>query len=370
MKKERKLPVWCICVYTVTFVVIVCHVFFYLSADFADLFNMTVGAFFRGVFAKLTGVLPFSLAEAAIIFLPVGAVALCIWAICTIFRSPGSKSTRMVFSLFSVLCLLYCAFTVNFASAYRGRALDEKLSLKAEPVSAQQLKAAAEYFRDMASAEAEKIEYSFSGGAPMPYSLADMTEKLNAAYKGVSEEYDFVQSLDAPIKFIALSEPMTYTHISGVYTFFTGEANININFPDYSLPYTAAHEMSHQRGIAPEDEANFMAFLVCRASDDAYIRYSGYMSMYEYILDALYQADKGMYATVMKETDDRLIREFMSFNAFFSDYTDNAVATVSNAVNDTYLKLQGQSAGTKSYGMVVDLAVAWVEKEAYNVGSD
>lgn len=367
MKKERKLPIWCISVYIITLLVIVCHVFFYLSTDFADFFNMTVGAFFRGVFAKITGILPFSLAEAVIIFLPVGVVVFSIWSVYTILKSPGTKSTRMVFSLFSVLCLLYCAFTVNFASAYRGKALDEKLSLMAEPVSAEQLKAAAEFFRDKAAAEAEKIEYSFSGGAPMPYSLSDMTDKLNEAYRAVSEEYGFVQSLDAPIKFIALSEPMTYTHISGVYTFFTGEANININFPDYSLPYTAAHEMSHQRGIAPEDEANFMAFLVCRASDDEYIRYSGYMSMYEYILDALYDADKSMYAAVMKATDDRLLREFLSFNAFFSDYTDNAVATVSNAVNDTYLKLQGQSEGTKSYGMVVDLAVAWVEKEAYNV---
>jgi hypothetical protein len=74
-----------------------------------------------------------------------------------------------------------------------------------------------------------------------------------------------------------------------------------------------------------------------------------------------------MYSTVMKATDDRLIREIMSYNEFFSRYKDGTVATVSDTVNDTYLKLQGQSDGTESYGMVVDLAVAWCEREAYNI---
>ena len=34
-------------------------------------------------------------------------------------------------------------------------------------------------------------------------------------------------------------------------------------------------------------------------------------------------------------------------------------ADVSDAVNDTYLKLHGNAAGTASYGLVVDLAVAY-----------
>ena len=99
---------------------------------------------------------------------------------------------------------------------------------------------------------------------------------------------------------------MTYTHISGVYTFFTGEANINVNFPDYTTPFTSAHELSHQRGIGPEDEANFMAFLVCIESDDTYIKYSGYMEVFEYVISALYKTDKDKYYSLMDETDRRV----------------------------------------------------------------
>ena len=195
----------------------------------------------------------------------------------------------------------------------------------------------------------------------MPYSLGEMTEKLNEAYGKVSAQYSFVQSLDAKIKFIALSKPMTYTHISGIYTYYTGEANININFPDYTLPYTAAHEMSHQRGIAPENEANFMGYLVCRASDDPYIRYSGNVGMFEYISNALYSADREKYNELWSGVDLRLRYEESEYSRFFAKYSESKVSVVSGAVNDTYLKAQGQSAGSKSYGMVVDLAVAYVK---------
>ena len=50
--------------------------------------------------------------------------------------------------------------------------------------------------------------------------------------------------------------------------------------------------MAHQRGIAREDEANFIAFLVCMASDDPYIRYSGYLEVYEYVASSLYSDDR------------------------------------------------------------------------------
>lgn len=99
--------------------------------------------------------------------------------------------------------------------------------------------------------ELDDIEFTFGGGSDMPYTHRELIHKLNDAYAEVSAQYEFVQQMRSHVKFVALSELMTYTHISGVYTFYTGEANININFPDYTLPYTAAHEMSHQRGLRP-----------------------------------------------------------------------------------------------------------------------
>ena len=156
-----------------------------------------------------------------------------------------------------------------------------------------------------------------------------------------------------------LSEAMTYTHISGVYTYFTGEANLNTNFPDYMLPYTAAHELAHQRGIAREDEANFVAFLVCAESDDPYIRYSGYLNLYEHIANALYSANQQYYSSVYWRLPLEVHGELSAYYKFYLKYSDNVVGDVSGAINNTFLELNGVEEGSKSYGMVVDLAVAY-----------
>jgi hypothetical protein len=159
-----------------------------------------------------------------------------------------------------------------------------------------------------------------------------------------------------------LSELMSYTHITGIYTFFTGEANININFPNFTIPFTAAHELAHQRGFAREDEANFIAFLVCIESDDPYLRYSGYTNMLSYLLDAFYAADKSPnhadYKELYAKVDSAVRAEDRAYYEFFQKYADNIVADVSGAVNDTFLQIQGTE-GTVSYGLVVELAVKY-----------
>ena len=102
-----------------------------------------------------------------------------------------------------------------------------------------------------------------------------------------------------------------------------------------------------------------MAFLVCLESDDSYIRYSGYMNLFEYVVNALYSANKNMYYTLMNNADNRIRYEMIAYNEFFDKYKESIASEVSGTVNDNYLKAQGQTDGTKSYGRVVDLAVAY-----------
>ena len=172
----------------------------------------------------------------------------------------------------------------------------------------------------------------------------------------------FINNFSSKVKPVILSEAMSYAHTTGIYTFFTGEANINVNFPDYTIPYTAAHELAHQRGIAREDEANLIAFLVSIESDDDYILYCAYLNMYEYIASALYKADKDLYKQAVSTLSADVRRELVAYNNFFKKYQESTASKVSNKVNDVYLKAQG-TVGKKSYGMVVDLAVAYFKSE-------
>lgn len=329
------------------------------SVAFSDFFNRNISSVFRFTLAKLTGWIPFSLAEVILIALPPAAVLIVIQCVRLSARE-GVGSWRFLASLFSVTTLLYSLFVCGFGVAYNGSTLETKLGLERRGVTRDELlKTSALLLRD-AEALLDGVSFADEGASDMPYTLAELNDKLNDAYERVCAKYAFVPRLRSRFKSIMLSEPMTYTHISGVYTYYTGEANLNVNFPDYTLPYTAAHELSHQRGIAREDEANFMAFLVCMESDDPYIRYSGYQNLFEYVANALYSADPEAYKQVLQSADRRVLFEMISYNEFFDKYRESVAADVSSAINDTYLKAQGQTDGEKSYGRVVDLAVAYI----------
>ncbi len=336
------------------------HVGFIIFPTFSDLFNTYVSGFFRRIFAYVSNLIPFSLAEALLISLPLIAVAVIVFCY-RHYTDTWKKTVKCVASLLSVALVIYSLFVLMFAAGYKTHTLDQRLDIERADVSAEQLYSTALILRG----ELEKLEsdilFSVSGASVMPYGYAELNAKLLAAYDSLSEKYPFINSFYSRIKPVVLSEPMTYTHISGVYSFFTGEANVNVNYPDYVIAYTAAHEMAHQRGIARENEANFIAFLVCLESDDSYIRYSAYLNMYEYVISALYRANKELYADAYRGSPSAIKAELSAYDTFFEKYRKNVASTVSGAINNSYLVIQG-TAGTKSYGMVVDLAVAYYEQ--------
>ena len=101
-------------------------------------------------------------------------------------------------------------------------------------------------------------------------------------------------------------------------------------------------------------------------SDDAYIRYSGYVNMLEYCMNALYEADAELYYELYEHLDRKLVGEFYAYSEFYAPYRDNVAADVSGTINDNYLQSQGQTAGSKSYGLVVDLTVAYYHSHIEN----
>ena len=327
-----------------------------LSPEFADFYNAYPGAFVRAVLAYLTALFPLSIAEFLIISVP-AILFFIIYIACKHYCSSMRSSIVYIVSLLACVSLFFSIFTLGFGCGYHGKTLDQKLGINKTDVAPNELKLTAALMAAEVNKYVPEIEYCDDGFSKMPYSIFEMNRKLLDAYDSLSEKYDFIQKLYVGVKPVMLSEAMSYTHITGVYTYFSGEANINVNFPDYTIPFTAAHELAHQRGISREDEANFIAFLVCCESNDPYIRYSGYLNMYEYLASAL-SAQAAAYREVALSLDPLVRTEMKAYSNFFNKYRHSVAGKVSEKVNDTFLQVQG-TVGTKSYGMVVDLAVAY-----------
>ena len=356
-ERTRRLPTVCIVIYAIFLLCLLIYIVCLFSEGFADFINRYVSAPVRAFLAHLTNWLPISFAEFLLLMLPAVLVSLVVFGM---RRYSDSWKDVFIFcgAILSALAIAMSTFFIGFAPAYRGTSLDKKLGIERRDVSASELYETALILSEKINSEQSKIVYGKDGFSVMPYSINEMNALLLKAYDEVCDEYGFVQRLESRIKPVMLSEPMSYTHITGVYTFFTGEANLNVNFPDYTLPYTAAHELAHQRGIAREDEANFLAFLVCIESYDPYIRYSAYLNLYEYVASALSSADRELYLKVAATLPDLVLTEMRAYSNFFAKYRESVASNISETVNNTYLIMHGTE-GVKSYGMVVDLAVAY-----------
>ena len=353
---KRYVPTPALVIYAAALVSLGLYVSFILFPTFADAFNGSVSQLLRRIMAYLTALFPFSVAEALIFTSPV-LIFLIMRAISEYMESHAHGFARTISSLIAVLLLFGSVFTLNFAAGYRGSTLDQKLGLSVGSVSAEDLRNTAEYVADRINRISDSITFS-SECSIRSMTHAETVSAAHDSYDNLAESYDFIGNFRAPVKRLAVSKIMTYTHISGVYTYFTGEANLNTNYPEFVNVYTIAHEMAHQRGIARENEANFIAYLVCINSDDSYMQYSGYLNMFEYLISALCESMPDEASALYAELDSRPLRDLMYYSSFFEKYSDSAASEVSDAINNTFLQSQGTE-GTRSYGMVVDLAVAY-----------
>ena len=325
-----------------------------LFSPFADLFNRYVAFITRAALAYISSLVPFSVAEA--VLLAAIPTALIYIVYCATRRT---KLTRRIFNLLGVICLVISLFIVNFGIAYDCTPVEDKLDMETGNLTVKEVYEASKMVLD----EIKELEASLSrnqnGEAIMPYDYDTMDALLVREYEKTAKSYRFISPLSVGTKRIALSLPMRYTGIVGVYTFFTGEANVNTYQSSYAICFTAAHEMAHQRGVAPEDEANFVAFLTLYNSDDAFFKYAGLMEIFNYMANAVYSEDEELYYELLTSFSEGVLKEYTTEEEHSAQFRDNVAQDVSSAVNDAYLKLQGQKDGAKSYGLVTDLATAY-----------
>ncbi len=330
---------------------------------FAETYCNGVSYVFRYVLAKISGIFPFSVAEISIVVLPFLIVILIIVTfIASIKRKLGIKTFLM--RMFSTLFILGILFINTFAVCYLRNPIDKNMGLDKRQLSREQLYESAMFVKDRVEEASKTVDFKDNGSSENPYGWKTLNEIIDNGFESLVAEYPFISDINAPSKKILLSRLMTYTHISGIYIPFTGEANVNTNYPDYVVAFSAAHEKAHQRGIAGEDEANFVAFLACLYSDDDYLKYVAYMNMYDYFLDSVLEHDIEMYRYLVENTDQKILREMYSYYLFFEEYRDSAVSEMADEVNDTYLKTMGDNEGTKSYGKVIELFAAYMNKQS------
>ncbi len=360
MAKLKKIfPLWTVVMFSLGIISLGLYILFRCSTSFAEFYNNTVSAGLRWLFAKVSGVSNFSLVEMLLFMAPLIIVYGVMFNV-KAARKGGAHLIRAFVSVFAVGCYIWVSFVNLFAAGYYCVSLPEKMGLNTDNIGIDEVSYTMLYVTKEINALCAENDFAVTvgGSTILPYNYNEVADKIVAAYDKVNGDGKLIQNMRTRVKPIILSEPMTYSHISGIYSYYTGEANINTNFPDYLVVSTMAHEMAHQRGIAPEDEASFAGYLALINSDDPYLRYCGYMDVYSYLAEALYDSGAENYGTVRSMLCAEASTELRAYSEFFDKYRDNKFHDVTESVNDSYLQSQGTE-GTVAYSLVTELVVAY-----------
>lgn len=190
-------------------------------------------------------------------------------------------------------------------------------------------------------------------------SVENCFSELPKAYEALGSNNElFNRQKAAKAKPVTFSSGLSAAGIAGIYVPFTAEPNINVDQPALLLPASAAHEIAHYLGFAREDEANFIAFLACMASDDYNIRYSGIMLALITCSNELMSCDRAAYVRLYERYSSAMMRDLKNYNAYWESF-ESPVRETATTINDNYLKSNMQSTGVKSYNLMVDLMLAY-----------
>lgn len=309
-------------------------------------------------YARLWYRFPFSVVEW---FYVAFILAVILWMVLLAVRvvKGPDRGRRLYGGLLGLACLCLTAWGLScvlWGVNYYADGFQEKSGVYAQPVAVDDLERVTRDFAEHLADLADQIPRDESG--VFAVSRDDIFAESTAVYDNLSQEFPFLAREDRVPKRMFFSRLFSAMNFTGFYSPYTGESNLNVDSPACLLPATIAHELAHQRGIASEQECNFLAIAASTASDSVVYQYSGYLMGYIHLGNALYRADRERWAAVYGTLPETVLADLRYHSAYWDQF-EGPVATVSEKIYDTTLKTYGEERGIQSYGTVVDLLVAY-----------
>ena len=313
----------------------------------------------QGILAQWSGGVDFLIWQLLAVVLVVVLVAALVLVI--IFKRSVISWAGWVLA---VLTCIYMLHTVVYGLNYHAGNLADDIRLEVAQYTLEELADATTYYRDRANILAELVKRDDNGNVDFK-DFDTLAKEAGAGFENLTYDRSFSVFAGSrePVKKLGLADMYTSMGITG-YTFgLTGEAAVNPQIPDVTLPFTMAHEMAHRMCIATERDANFAAYLACSVHPSVEFEYSGSFMAYIYCYNALSKIStqsSGKYANEINQgVSDLLRRDLAYYNTFFMNHQDQAATELADTINDNYLKTSGDKAGVGSYGQVCDLLVNW-----------
>lgn len=353
-KKYQKLHIWLI-------VDLALIALFWLTRHSRPLMNALttyVTEPLKRAIASITYLVDFSVAELIYVTAILVGVVLLPCGVRALMESRRKWQTlyRMALGAACTALSIYVGLTLLWGVNYYADSFQDKSGIYAREASVEELE---ELTRIMAQGVIDTYDdVKRDETGLFAESRQDIFAAAPTIYPYVYDEFPFLELQDRVPKALVFSEPFSMMDFTGFFFPFTGEANLNVHCPALYLASTITHELAHLRGIASEQECNFLAVVASTASDQPAYRYSGWLLGYVYTGNALYRADPEAWKAIRAAIPEEVVLDLRYHSAYWAAYEGPINEAASNAY-DSFLKGYGDEDGIQSYGTVVDMLITY-----------
>ena len=285
-------------------------------------------------------------------------------------RGSYSKKKVVFGRVAEYLLWVYAWFYIAWGLNYSQPNIYDRIGMKPVEVSEAKFKAFAYQYAD--SLNALSISSDITGNSIFSDSIVDDGLK-NRVRDAILKEYNkigYKEGINAPFNQHPHAKTMVFTPLSsmsgvtGSMGPFFCEFTLNGDILPHDYPATYAHEFAHFLGVANEGEANFYSYIVCTASADKQVRFSGYYHIFFHVLNNVFDIlGEKEGERFLKHIRPKIIQLAKSDRRYWLGKRCKALDAAQDFIFELYLKGNHVAEGRKSYSGVIGLILAWEEKK-------
>ena len=319
--------------------------------------------------SPISGIFPFAVGD---IFIALSIA----WVILYPIYEIGLRKKRVFGRVAEYLLWVYAWFYIAWGLNYSQPNIYYRIGMKPVEVSKAKFKKFAYQYADSLNAlsNASLCNASLSNARKSisPDSIVDDALK-NRVRDAVLKEYNKIgyrEGINRPFNQHPHAKTMVFTPISsmsgvtGSMGPFFCEFTLNGDILAHDYPATYAHEFAHFLGVANEGEANFYSYIVCTASADKQVRFSGYYHIFFHVLNNVFDIlGEKEGERFLKHIRPEIIQRAKNDRHYWLSKRCKALDAAQDVIFELYLKGNHVAEGRKSYSGVIGLILAWQEKK-------
>lgn len=308
------------------------------------------------IFHPVFNLFPFSIGDIIYILVVVWIIYAFIKLVRLLFKKQWELAGRVVLGFVVGIEIAIAAFYLFWGMNYYRPPASELLNLRDSDYTVADLRTVTSELIDSANACRERVNNS-----DLAQANKAIYQTAIGAVKRLEDSSAVFKVYHPDIKPSLLTPLLNYLGTSGYLNPFTSESQVNYQMPVFAKPFVACHELSHQMGFAPEDEANFVGFLAGIHSNDRLLRYSTYMEGVQEFMFTLRHQDSIARKELRKRISPRVLADFKTERDYWLTY-EGRVERLSSVFYDNFLKVNNQPYGLRTYNRMVLLILAYRKK--------